>query len=124
MFAVCVCMHVYACVYVCCWIELCLTHVVRVRPAQSQSQALAVCGAEIDMDSSIQQGISCEIRKGWLASICICICGCFFSHAPYCAQWFASLAPEGRNGGWEGRAQVDGLVGPNGPKASLYPTGV
>jgi hypothetical protein len=47
----------------------------------------------------------------------------FFLTRTYSAQQFSSLAPEGRNDGWEGGAQADGLVGPNGRKASLYPTG-
>jgi hypothetical protein len=47
----------------------------------------------------------------------------FLTRHLLCSQQFASLAPEGRNDGWEGCARADGLVGPNGPKASLYPTG-
>jgi len=85
-----------------------------------------VCGAEIGFDDLIhptQQGISCEIRKSGLGVTRIYLYLWTFFHTHIlCSQQFASLAPEGRNDGWEGRAREDGLFGPNGPKASLYPT--
>lgn len=103
------------------------------RPAQSQSQVrvrlsvrLAVCGAEIGFDSPRtrpQQGISCEIRKRFGVARIYLYLWMYFHTDILCSQQFASLAPEGRNDGWEGRTRADGVVGPNGPKASLYPTG-
>ncbi len=68
-----------------------------------------LCGAEID-------GISCEIRKSGLY---LYLWMFFLTRRAH----LASLAPEGRNDGWGGRARPNGLVGPNGPKASLYPRG-
>lgn len=63
---------------------------------------------------------------GWWHASILYLC-MFFLTRTYCApnsspHWASQRA--GMMGdGWEGRAQADGLVGPNGPKASLYPTG-
>jgi hypothetical protein len=70
-------------------------------------QAKFWCGAEIDL---LRQEFSCEIRKSVHESICICVY--FLTRT----QWGQQLV-------LEGGIRKDGPDGPNGPKASLCPTG-
>jgi hypothetical protein len=80
---------------------------------------VCVCGAEIDFDSPQSR----KIRRSGLGSLSVDVF--FFSHAHTVhnssPHWLQRAGMKGD--GWEGGARADGLVGPNGPKASLYPTG-
>jgi hypothetical protein len=89
------------------------------RPApESESESgLAVwCGAEIGFDYSPSREFHVRSARAVGVARIYLYLWTFFLTRTYSAQQFASLAPEGRNDGWEGGVRADGLSDQTGQK--------